>query len=393
MITVFKRKIYYYFTVFLSHFPRIEHTYRKYYHNKIIRSKIKDTSLLKKDQKKAYINYYKKYHRKADPRYAVHYMTGGKKFDCRYIPDPLYYEEIDRYLNDKEKAIYWDNKCLYPKLLVPTTHKAQEKDIIDNICPHFEHTERVLYLMNGYWVTPEWKIIDESHALSTIKSQNWVFIKKSIDSYGGSDIKYINPKEYTEIEIKQILKELGKDIIIEKPIEQAEILASLNPSSVNSIRIYSFIDKNGKCHILQTSLRMGRSGANIDNASAGGIFCGVEENGRLKPMAYSTRDYKIFKKFHPDTKVEFSSIEIPNFFNLKKIVSSLHQQLPYFRLIAWDWAIDKNGNPILIEVNLRRGGLGVAQLPNGPLFGDKTEEVLEEVYTNTKFPIKDRHYW
>ena len=51
-------------------------------------------------------------------------------------------------------------------------------------------------------------------------------------------------------------------------------------------------------------------------------------------------------------------------------------------MISWDFAVDINAEPILIEINLRFQGINGGQLCNGPLFGDLTDEILREVFTN-----------
>lgn len=58
----------------------------------------------------------------------------------------------------------------------------------------------------------------------------------------------------------------------------------------------------------------------------------------------------------------------------------LHPQIPHFRLVSWDFSIDENGEPVLIEANLNCGGIDVNQMNNGPLFGEDTKKVLDEVF-------------
>ena len=52
----------------------------------------------------------------------------------------------------------------------------------------------------------------------------------------------------------------------------------------------------------------------------------------------------------------------------------------HFRLVSWDIAIDECGDPVLIEANMRKGGINLNQFSNGPLFGDLTERVMNEVF-------------
>ena len=40
----------------------------------------------------------------------------------------------------------------------------------------------------------------------------------------------------------------------------------------------------------------------------------------------------------------------------------------------------ENGDAVLIEANMRKGGINFHQFNNGPLFGDFTKRVLDEVF-------------
>ena len=59
-------------------------------------------------------------------------------------------------------------------------------------------------------------------------------------------------------------------------------------------------------------------------------------------------------------------------------------RLPHFRLIGWDVAIDSNNEPLIIEANLTMSGLDVIETINGPLFGEYTDKVLEEIFKHPK---------
>lgn len=160
-------------------------------------------------------------------------------------------------------------------------------------------------------------------------------------------------------------------------------MSKLNESSVNTIRLLSFLDKNGKVKIYSSVVRMGVNNSKVDNASSGGITCGIEEDGRLKPIAYSANGQKFDE--HPNTHMKFNSIVIPNYSKLEELVQRLHIKLPHFRLLSWDFAVDVENDPILIEVNLRYGELDFHQLNNGPVFGNDTKKILDEVFERDVF--------
>lgn len=161
---------------------------------------------------------------------------------------------------------------------------------------------------------------------------------------------------------------------------QHKTLSEIHPSSVNTLRVMSLL-MNGKVNILSTVLRMGVNGNKVDNASAGGITCGVLENGQLKNVAYSADGVKYDK--HPQGYV-FSDCVIPNYEKVIQMVKTCHERMGHFRLVSWDIAIGKDAEPILIEANLRNGECDFHQYNNGPLFGELTEQVLNEVFGKRK---------
>ena len=58
-----------------------------------------------------------------------------------------------------------------------------------------------------------------------------------------------------------------------------------------------------------------------------------------------------------------------------KLTKILHVQMPLFKLISWDWAVDNEGTPILIEANFCLGELDFHQMNNGPVFGNDTKMI------------------
>ena len=206
-----------------------------------------------------------------------------------------------------------------------------------------------------------------------------VFVKAATDSSGGSGVKLIMVKYLDKDAIDEQLIPFTGDVIIQVPIKQSSIMARLHPSSVNTLRIISLLDRNGQVKIYSSIVRMGVGDAVVDNASSGGITCGVNLNGRLKPVAYSAKGDKF--DVHPTTKIHFDEIVVPNFEAAKKLVQQAHLMIPHFRLVSWDIAFDKKDQPLLLEANLHYGELDFHQLNNGPIFGDDTIKILEEVFS------------
>lgn len=71
---------------------------------------------------------------------------------------------------------------------------------------------------------------------------------------------------------------------------------------------------------------------------------------------------------------------MPSFDKAVNLVKKAHPVISHFRLVSWDIVIGEDGDEILIEANMRNGGINLQQFSNEPLFGDLTEQVLREVF-------------
>ena len=122
---------------------------------------------------------------------------------------------------------------------------------------------------------------------------------------------------------------------------------------------------------------MGIGKSKVDNASFGGIYCKINEDGSLSDFAYDA----FGKKFdeHPDGG-KFSNIKFEFMEEVRELVKNAAQRFPHFRLIGWDIAITENNIPMIIEANLTMSGMDVIETICGPLFGEYTEKVLDEVF-------------
>jgi hypothetical protein len=218
--------------------------------------------------------------------------------------------------------------------------------------------------------------------MDIVFSKSEVFIKKSVASEGGHGVYYFNTRNSSRNDLSEIIDEIGHDFVVQEALTQSQTIAQINPSSINTIRVLTLLRKDGTVKNYSTVLRMGRNGSKVDNASSGGITCGVNPDGSLKGVAYTADGDKFTE--HPDTKIKFSDIVIPNYAQIIETVKRLHPLLPMFRLLSWDIALNKDNEPILIEVNMKYGELDFHQLNNGPIFGDDTKEILEEVFHNSK---------
>ena len=126
---------------------------------------------------------------------------------------------------------------------------------------------------------------------------------------------------------------------------------------------------------------MGVGNSHVDNASNGGIYCKILKDGSLADFAYDALGNRFEE--HPDGG-RFCNVKFDFMSDVKKVVKQAAQRFPHFRLIGWDIAIDRDDNPVIIEANLTMSSIDIIQTVWGPLFGDYTEQVLEEIFFHPK---------
>ena len=326
--------------------------------NKLISSHI---TRQQADEVKAYYGSYVK----VSTVFHDYYNEKKGKFDVRYIPDDVYFCHIDKFYNNWRAAPVIDNKCLYKALF-----------------PDVNQPELFAYRVNGFWFSGDNERINQEKLLKEVAHQEELVVKEATGSAGGRGVSFVNNIDGDIAEaFKKCVAGIIGDIVVQIPIKQHAILNNLNPGSVNTIRILTLLREND-VKICSIVLRVGSGKSRIDNLSSGGFCCGVYPNGRVKERAYTKSGETV--TVHPETGTIFGELTIPNVDKALKIVSDIHPRIPHFRLVSWDVAIGEDGEPILVEANLRFGGVRVHQLANGPVFGDDTKNILDEVFQKTK---------
>ena len=224
-----------------------------------------------------------------------------------------------------------------------------------------------------------YRFLSENDLVELCEKEGSVVIKKSVTSDGGHGVYFWNKTDGQGV-LKQTLSELAQDFIVQEVLVQHPVLAKLHPDSINTIRIVT-LNFKGAIHVLSAGIRMGIKGNKVDNGHCGGIFVGIDKTtGRLQKDAFSLLTRQRFLNEHPTTHAVFSECVIPSFDKCLDMVKILAPRLERVsRLTSWDVSVNENGEPVLVEVNLAYGNLFMHQYVNGPIFGDLTEDVLNEV--------------
>ena len=286
------------------------------------------------------------------------YKGFGLPFDPRYVPND-YYDFAEHVLNRRWAALFLQ-------------HKGNLKYII----PESNRPKTILRKVNGHFVSEDNRELSIGEAKNLLMNTG-VFVRKiALLSGGGRGVQKICLA--TENDPEECISQLMKpdDLIFQEVVSQSEFMASLNPDSVNTIRLVT-LNINGNCSVLSSFIRMGTRGSFVDNlCSGGGALVGLNQDGELNSFGIR-KDYS--KCFETPTGLPFKDLTVPDWKTIKETVISFHLHIPYADLIGWDIAIEKDGRPIVIEVNLDSAEIEAHQIFNGPVFGERLEEVMQYI--------------
>ncbi|MDP4222854.1 MAG: sugar-transfer associated ATP-grasp domain-containing protein [Bacteroidota bacterium] len=266
-----------------------------------------------------------------------------------YFPDS-YFEKVKPVFNDKEAREVLENKLYFdfyfsqfgislPRILM---YNHRNIFVVDNRIKEVNCVEEFRTLMSG---------ILKNKSVSKL-----LFIKKTFWSYGGDQIYKVSPEQVEND--PEMINNLYSAVIksgflFQETIKQHPELDRLNPSCLNTMRLDTFIDQDGKIEVLSGFIRTSVTNRHVDNVSSGGCQVPLDiETGRLKKYAYRVLKMSGVKLLteHPVTKTTFEGYMIPYFREAKELVIKAGGLYPCLRLVGWDVGISENG-PVLIEGN------------------------------------------
>lgn len=169
-------------------------------------------------------------------------------------------------------------------------------------------------------------------------SANQVFIAKQVGDNQG--VLQIDTKDYEDMEV--LRNQLIKDeyFLVENFIVQHDSLEEIYPGSVNTLRVTTFIDEEGKVNILNTALKLG-NGSDRDNFSRGGLFSVPDHEGTIiRPFVNKLGN--IYES-HPITDIPLMGCKIPYYKEALDLVVQAALDLSNVRYVGWDVALMNDG--------------------------------------------------
>lgn len=281
-------------------------------------------------------------------------------YDKRYFPEILFSTKLE------------------PMLSPAKFHGIlSDKGLITSIFPGggYRTPLTIIYNCNGVITGQGHEVISYNVALERINNCGKVIIKPTVDTSSGVGVRLLvmnaGKDTATGESAERILSCYKQNYIIQESVEQSKLLSDIYDGSLNTFRVITYICE-GKVFHAPLSMRIGSGGSYVDNIHAGGLSIGIKENYSLRKYAFTEMGERYEK--HPDSGIVFDNYSIPDLQSVVEVALKLHGRIPHIKMISWDWSLDKNNIPVLIEINISGQSVWFPQMLNGePIFGNNTE--------------------
>lgn len=283
------------------------------------------------------------------------YPTIGTEV-CYFTPFDYWLTYMDTYLVPPEKSKVIDDKNLYDMLF---TEVKQPKT--------------VLHIASGIYLDETYGPLSDREAEEHCRAAGNIVIKSANGSCGGGGISFWNAEKDSHDDLERLLHR-GGDYVVQELVHQHPVMASLCSTSCNTIRMLSYVSGQ-KSKAVTAYVRFGKEGSRVDNGSAGGYMATINDDGVILNNAVDFKNQKTdISKTYDGPRV------IPNYKKCQELAERIAFKIaPFCRAISWDFAIDENSDPVLIEVNLGLTSMQFFQWINGPVMKDYIPGLLDEM--------------
>lgn len=334
--------------------------------------KIPKLSLIKK---KEIQQYWKSVYGKRIPTFEyAWYEDKGVEVNPQIIPDTFWHSVIEPYFANikMEKAF-------------------SDKNYFETIIGKKNSPETLCHCINSQLLDTAFNSIDVDELCNILVAEKEVICKPSIVSGGGRSIIFLSRDEVYPERIAELIDKYAGNFVIQKIVKQHEYFNQFNSKALNTMRILSFLYK-GQVHILSGFLRIGGNNSRLDNVSSGGYYIQITKEGYLVDYAVKEdlNTHDLVKYETDSTDIKFARLQIPEWNAVIRLIEENHYKLAHFQIINWDIALNEQSIPIVIEYNLIDSSPSFHQINIGPIFGDLTDEVLQDLATKGKCNGKSR---
>ncbi|MDX2375334.1 flagellar biosynthesis protein [Microbacterium sp. LRZ72] len=199
----------------------------------------------------------------------------------------------------------------------------------------------------------EWRELrpDDPSALVDFAARHAVFIAKVPVSKSGMGVRRYTAEQVDDAgDFHRALIERG-ETLVEEVITQHPDLAAVCPGTVNTTRVTTFLTDDGRVEIINMAQKFGR-GEVSDQASFGGFYTSLDEDGRATGAGYDTSG-RLFET-HPETGYRIADFALPMMDEVRALIDDVARVVPTVRYVGWDIVVSPDG-PVLVEGNWGAG--------------------------------------
>jgi hypothetical protein len=299
---------------------------------------------------------------KSDLKWFDFYFSVYGKPDQDFISVPFYLY-IEECLNDRMSMYSIKDKNFYNQFLteIPTPIT-------------------ILRRLNGFYYDDQFQKIDKKNIMACLGGQKKLLLKPSIDSGAGQDILVFEYQNgiFNNGESNLdpgFLDKYNKDFVIQEFVTQHGFFSQFNPTCNNTIKIFAYRSiHDDSVNLLHSILWVGAKGRFLDHDHWGGFGLSINEENKLNKHAIDVNG----NKYESVNNIVLSTLgEVPGMDKLRTLAKDIASKIYYGRLLAIDFTVASDGNPLMIEINVRSNAIHQYQMHNGGLFKGFTKEILD----------------
>ncbi len=210
------------------------------------------------------------------------------------------------------------------------------------------------------FIQREWLYLPDctEEKLRTFLQKPETFLLKPTDGMQGRNIRLFHPGDITPEEF--IDRYGGTNCLLERFIPQHPAMATLNPTSVNTVRIIT-VRYRDRLLLLGAGLRCGGPGAHVDNYHTGGSAYPIDLDTGVISGPGKTLDSESALILNPSCGEVMPGFRIPHWDILLEQVKKAAYIPEHIGYVAWDVAITEDGVEF-VEGNVDHPGVTIIQL-------------------------------
>lgn len=205
------------------------------------------------------------------------------------------------------------------------------------------------------FIKRKWLLVNPNTSEEDVRkfiSQNDKLIIKPVSAEQGQGVLVLHNDDVNSIN-KILETKSSNPIILEELLRNCKEMEEINPSSLNTLRIFTIVPKGKDPKVISVSLRCGCGDSVVDNWGAGGIGYPVDIQSGI--VYTSGRDKKGKKYlFHPLSNIQMVGLQIPFYNEAIDLAIQCTKHNKHVRYAGIDIALTPDG-PELVELNFPGG--------------------------------------